>query len=111
MVSGRPAFALLVAVKLLFGLLEHPAHDTSEERATAPDGEPPAPQGRPTLAWAFRGRINTPRRTKEALGWMSGRTNRVVSRIVLSSGRHGQIGNVGLGRWTTAAASGRTAQH
>ncbi|HZM83134.1 MAG TPA: DUF2637 domain-containing protein [Candidatus Limnocylindrales bacterium] len=37
-VSGWPAFALLVAVKLLFGLLEHQAHGAQEERATVPDG-------------------------------------------------------------------------
>lgn len=35
--SGWPAFALLIAVKLRFGLLEHKAHDAPEARATVPD--------------------------------------------------------------------------
>ena len=45
-VSGWPAFALLMAVKLLFGLLEHPTEQSAEQRAAEAAAGPvhvPAP--------------------------------------------------------------------
>lgn len=42
-VSGWPAFALLVAVKLLFSLLEHPANGTGEHATVPGDGRKTLP--------------------------------------------------------------------